>query len=65
MIAERLLEDWRKKKVKLGPPASEHDLRRLEQRLGVPLPAELRTLYAAANGFEDYEACLLYTSRCV
>jgi len=39
--------------LRLGPPASEADLTALESRVGYRLPVDLRSLLAAANGFED------------
>ena len=49
--------DWRKElstlfdDIEFFQPAEEKDIRRIERRLGMRLPRELRSLYKSTNGF--------------
>ncbi|MBI4194198.1 MAG: SMI1/KNR4 family protein [Betaproteobacteria bacterium] len=51
---DRILARWREERVPLNPAATIMQLESLERFLGMPLPADLRGFYAAANGMEDY-----------
>lgn len=52
---ELMLEKWRAERVPLNPGAGVMQLESLERFLGIPLPADLRSFYSAANGMEDYQ----------
>ncbi len=47
--------EWRNRGVLLMPPASEIEVARVFADLGCPLSADVRSLYAVAGGFADYE----------
>jgi hypothetical protein len=49
-----ILSKWRAEGVRLNPPASRVALAQLEAALGVPLPSDVRALYAAADGMPDF-----------
>ena len=52
---DQILARWRKERVPLNPGATALQLESLERLLGIPLPADLRSFYSAANGMEDYK----------
>lgn len=52
---ELMLAKWRTERVSLNPGAGALQLESLERVLGIPLPADLRSFYSAANGMEDYK----------
>ena len=52
---ELMLAKWRAERVPLNPGAAALQLESLERLLGIPLPADLRSFYSAANGMEDYQ----------
>ncbi|OGA41440.1 MAG: hypothetical protein A3G24_06185 [Betaproteobacteria bacterium RIFCSPLOWO2_12_FULL_62_13] len=67
---DQMLARWRAERVPLNPGANTLQLESLERFLGVPLPADLRSFYAAANGMEDYQhdshmVCMWSTDRMV
>ena len=52
---DQILAQWRQQRVPLNPGATALQLESLERLLGIPLPADLRSFYSAANGMEDYQ----------
>ena len=52
---ERIVAKWREERAALNPGANALQLESLERLLGLPLPADLRSFYSAANGMEDYQ----------
>lgn len=52
---DRMLERWREEGVPLNPGASTLQLESLERLVGVPLPADVRSFYSAANGMHEYQ----------
>jgi hypothetical protein len=52
---DRMLARWREERVPLNPGATAPQLESLERLLALPLSADLRTFYSAANGMEDYQ----------
>jgi hypothetical protein len=50
-----VLAKWRAEGVRLNPPASRAALAQLEEALAVPLLADVRELYGAADGMTDFE----------
>lgn len=52
---EQMLAKWREERVPLNPGATALQLESLERLLAIPLPADLRAFYSAANGMEDYQ----------
>ena len=52
---ERMLAKWRAERVPLNPGAGALQLESLERLLDIPLPADLRSFYSAANGMQDYQ----------
>jgi SMI1 / KNR4 family (SUKH-1) len=49
--AKKLFEYWSGSEVRLGGPASLHDLAELEKKYAVRLPFDIRDYYLTANGF--------------
>jgi hypothetical protein len=52
---DRMLARWRAEGVALNQGASLMQIESLERLLGTPLPEDMRTFYAAANGLADYQ----------
>lgn len=53
--------EWRNRGVPLMPPASDIEVARAFADLGCPLSADVRSLYAVAAGFVDYESDRLWS----
>lgn len=58
---DRAVACWRSQGVKLSPPAPEDEVVRVFASLGVPLSEDVRRLYAAADGFVDDDAHVLWS----
>ncbi|MGQ0752024.1 MAG: SMI1/KNR4 family protein [Betaproteobacteria bacterium] len=52
---EQMIQRWRDEKVLLNDGAPMMQVESLERLIGVQLPEDLRTFYAAANGMADYQ----------
>jgi hypothetical protein len=52
---EKMLAAWRSEDVPLNAGATAPELESLERFLAVPLPADLRSFYSAANGMPDFQ----------
>jgi len=52
---EKMLAQWRAEGVALNEGASAMQIESLERLVGIELPEEIRSFYAAANGMPDYQ----------
>lgn len=52
---DKMLAQWRAEGVALNEGASAMQIESLERLVGIELPEEIRSFYAAANGMPDYQ----------
>lgn len=55
-VLARCIDNWTAQGIEVAPPISEHEVRRVWERLGMELSADVLELYSFLGGFQDYVA---------